>query len=136
MANRSEQEAREHENLIKSMADHLAKQGYLDIKADLEGYERPAVVKSVRGEFVPDITCSTSGKYRKFVVIEVESCRSIFDPHTVDEWEALGREARIRAGEFHVAVPRRCGLEAGEDLVKKRISQLGYNYRPHMIWSV
>ena len=118
------------------MAEHFAAEGYTEIKADIEGYERPAIVKTPRGEFVPDLTCYTSGRFKKFIVLEVESCRSIFDPHTVDEWEAFGREARIKAGLFHVAVPRRCGLEPGDDLVRRRIGQLGYNYRPHTIWSI
>jgi|GEM_PF-1933626 len=136
MANRSEQEAQEHADMIKRLAEHFARQGYTEIKADIEGYELPAAAKTPRGEFIPDITCFMPGKFRKFLAVEVETCRSIFDPHTVDEWEALGREARIHAGEFHVAVPRLCGIETGEELVKKRMSQLGYTYRPHRIWSL
>jgi hypothetical protein len=136
VAERSEADAREHADLIKAMAAHLAAQGYTEIKADVEGFDAPASVMTPRGEFTPDLTCLSTGKFRRHIVVEVETCRTIFDPHTVDEWEVFGREARIHAGEFHVAVPRRCGIESGQDLVKRRISQLGFHFRPHLIWEV
>lgn len=103
MAIRSAQE--EHDRMVAALAQGLVKEGYQDVRADVEAFDPPneLVWEDEEEGFVPDIT----GEKERLVIIEVETADSIHDAHTEAEWAMFAAAALIKGGVFIVAVPRR-----------------------------
>lgn len=110
------------------MIDYFRKQGYKDIKADLEGYIRPDEIYGHR----PDLTCRTKGFKRIFILLEAETRGTIFDPHTEAQWRAFYNQADQKRGEFHVVVPRICDGQPGRELANQRLREL--NISAYLVW--
>jgi len=115
MANRTPGESQVHVGLVKMMATHFAAQGYRNVKADLAGYECPGQVNG----YIPDVTCQKADG--SMIVLEAETCSTIFDSHTESQWQAF---ARASAG-LQLAVPRLCGMESGRAKAQRQLAQLG-----------
>lgn len=126
---RNPTETAEHSRLILMMAEHFKKLGYIGIRADLKAYPKPG---KILGR-VPDLTCNKRDKAKTLVVLEAETCGSIFDEHTQRQWRAFSASALALKGEFHIVVPKTCGRESGRTLARRRLREL--NISCDEIWS-
>ncbi len=115
-------ESKEHRDLIEMMASHFKKQGYTYIRADLLGYTKPDSVTDAYGnKYIPDLTCDKNGFGGTRIILEAETCGTINDSHTADQWRAFYNAQ----GEFHVVVPKLCGGQSGRDKARARLQELG-----------
>ncbi len=108
----------EHDSMVKSMIAHIKAWGHDDIKADLEGYEKPELIywpNTKKGHY-PDITSTKSQNY----IFEVETIDSINDSHTEDQWKLFSANAKEHSIMFIVVVPKGAGAEA-----RQRVGELG-----------
>mgnify|MGYP006977845567 CR=1 FL=1 len=109
----------QHDRLVSYLAGYLRMEGYEEICADIDGYEKPMWVpirKTGKSE-TPDLTC-----YKKqFHVFEVETEDSIVDRHTSEEWRLFASYAQEEGGTFWVAVPQGCEEQAREQIKKMEI---------------
>jgi len=128
LVERSLAESEEHKRLVKMMLNHFKSKGYTNLKADLEGETPP---NQIYGH-IPDLTCNKNDAKGTFIILEAETCDTIFDEHTEDQWKTFYRKAREVGGEFHIVVPRTCNGESAFDLVEKRLKELGI--RADSIW--
>lgn len=104
------------------MATHFRKEGYSNIRADLPGYVTPDPVSDRWGNYyIPDLTCTASSSAGQRIILEAETCGTINDSHTEEQWKAFARAG----GEFHVVVPATCGTESGRAKAESRLRQLG-----------
>lgn len=110
-----------HESLINMMLDFFKDQGYVFIKADLKGKNVPSLIES----YVPDLTCLKNDPRRTLIILEAETCGTIFHKHTEGQWKAFHRKASNEKGEFHIVVPKKCNNDSGDSLVRQRLSKLG-----------
>lgn len=121
-------ESREHKSLVRMMLNYFRNQGYTNLKADLEGETSPEQID----DHIPDLTCNKNDLERTFIVLEAETCGTIFDEHTEAQWKTFYRKAREVEGEFHLVVPRACNDDSGRTLARQRLTQLGIT--AHTIW--
>ncbi len=126
---RTSAESKEHIQLIEMMANHFKSLGCTDIKADLDGYSRP---DSING-YIPDLTCYKNGVNRSLIILEAETCSSIFDQHTERQWTAFYNRSRTTGSEFHIVVPKTCNTSSSRESVKERLRQLGIS--ANEIWT-
>ncbi|MFO7898551.1 MAG: hypothetical protein R6V58_05780 [Planctomycetota bacterium] len=110
--------AADHDEMVKMVALTLELNGFLQVKAELEGYPEPGrIVWRRNGEgFAPDVTAD-GGRLELF---EVETDDSLYEPCTADKLNLFSRFARQHAAGFTVVVPR--GWRA---VAKKRLQNLG-----------
>lgn len=121
-ANRTGAESQEHINLIAMMANHFKQKGYQNIKADMDGFLQPEPISDGKGNrYIPDLTCTKNDLLGTRIVLEAETCGTINDSHTAGQWTAFARAQ----GEFHVVVPKNCGLTSGREKAKARLRDLG-----------
>lgn len=106
-----------HDNMVKSLADHLIAHNYSNVKADIGGYDRPdKITWKVTGHgHVPDATATAS----QLQIFEVETEDSINDSHTEDQWKLFAAHANNTDGVFTVVVPHGC-----LQVAKSRLNQL------------
>lgn len=109
----------EHDSLVKMMARHFASLGYLNIRADIDGYDRPESVywkNTPNVKHIPDLTCNNNNEARTSIILEAETCDSLGnDAHTAEQWNLFSAHALSLKGEFHVVVPRICAELSGYD---------------------
>jgi hypothetical protein len=129
---RNAKESEEHISLIKMMANHFSKLGYLNIRADLPGFTKPEAVQYGQKEFIPDLTCNKNDS-GKPVIMEAETCDSIDDTHTRDQWTAFRASANKKNGEFHIVVPISCNGTRARAMTESRLAELGF--RADQIWT-
>ncbi|MBE0448998.1 MAG: hypothetical protein IBX64_13070 [Actinobacteria bacterium] len=110
-----------HQNLIRMMAGYFQRQGYTDIRADVTGYSQPAKIS----DCTPDLTCRKGDHRRTPIILEAETCDTLSDAHTHDQWMAFYHYARSIGGEFYIVVPTLCNNISGRDLVRQRLIHLG-----------
>lgn len=125
MSVRTPVEIAEHQRLIRIMAARFRKEGYTNIKADLEGYALPDPIIDGRGnQYVPDVTCTKNDPTTTRILLEAETCNTIADSHTRAQWRAFAHAK----GEFHLVVPKTCEACGAESEVAKamhRLEELG-----------
>jgi len=109
----------EHDSIVKSVAEFLSKNGYRNIRAAVDGYEKPDKISlsHLRGSHVPDVTTEKNGKHYLF---EVETDDSIHDERTKDKWELFSAYAKEQKGFFIISVPPGSGNKA-----RTRLAHLG-----------
>ncbi len=130
MAVRTPAETEQHQRLIRMMADEFRRQGYTNIKADLEGFALPDPVIDGRGnQYIPDLTCNKNDPSRTRILLEGETCDTISDSHTQAQWRAFAHAK----GEFHLVVPTTCGTEPGLERAERRLEELGITAKK--IWT-
>jgi len=100
---RNEQSKQIHAALIEALAREYEKQGYF-VKADHINHPngRPPEVNG----HVPDIAAYANNSL--CIVAEAETCESISDMHTHEQWEAFSKSAYL----FDIIVPKACLDEA------------------------
>ncbi len=113
-------EEKEHDKLIVKMIGHFQGLGYSNIKADLQGYTRPAAVYWNGKTFIADITCKKNNSRGTPILLEGETASTIDHQHTSNQWMAFHSEARRLLGEFHIVVPSGC-----REAARKRLRVLG-----------
>lgn len=100
---RNPSESKQHVDLINMMVNHFNSQGYRNIKADISGMTSPDVIYGTKQNHVPDITAEKNGIT---VILEAETCDSIYNSHTTSQWSLFADAANNPSGEFHVVVPK------------------------------
>lgn len=111
-------EISEHDNLILMMAKYFQQLGYIDIKADIPGWTRPDFIywkNNPNNRYFPDLTCRDT--YGTFVVLEAETCSTLNDQHTRDQFTIFRAHANNLQGRFEVVVPRSCSGSDGRQLI-------------------
>ena len=92
-------------SMIKAMVKKLVKpKGFETIKANIEGYEAPALLKR-KGEdegFVPDATGTLNGKKSYFeLALKTEKTSDL-----VTKWKLLSNLAQFRGGKLYLVAPK------------------------------
>ena len=121
MVIRKPAETIEHEKLIRLMLDYFKNQGYVFLQADLEGEEKPNPIDGYK----PDLACLKNDPRRTYMVLEAETCNTVFDEHTEGQWKAFYKKAKEEKGIFHIVVPKKCNDSSGHSLAKRRLNDLG-----------
>ena len=119
MAKRKSQS--EHDQMVRTVYDHLISRGYGDVHADLKGLSQPGLIywETTGSGHIPDLTAKENGTGLLF---EIETDDSIFDQHTEDQWRLFAANAKQYSKIFRVVVPK--GAEAS---AQSRLSELGIN---------
>ena len=114
MARRKDQS--KHEYIIKSFVGVLKSNQYKDIKADIDGYDKPNKLYWEGSEkgYTPDITAIFDKVYHspERFIFEVETEDSIDDSHTEDKWKLFGTYGNSFRRRFIVIVPKDCKQKA------------------------
>ena len=100
MAKRKSQS--DHDKMVKYVADFYIKKNHPNVKADIQGYNKPDVIKW-RGQnsgHIPDVTTGNS------ILVEVETDDSINDTHTKDQWTLFSTYAQEHKIKFYIVVPK------------------------------
>jgi hypothetical protein len=139
VARRTYTEQSEHDSLVRMMLNYYSTQGYVNIRADLEGCSRPDKFYWNGREnetFIPDLTCQKNDPKRTQIILEAETCESLGLDHTRQQFKLFSANARQYGKEFHVAVPRRCSLDGrivtSESLIHEYCR--AWNVTVHKIW--
>lgn len=108
---------RDHDNMLKTLADNLITHNHPNVRVDIEGYDRPyKITWKVTGRgHIPDATAGATRPQ----IFEVETEDSINDSHTEDQWKLFAAHASNTGGVFTVVVPHGCSQAA-----KSRLNQL------------
>lgn len=108
-----------HDKLVAYLAGYLQMEGYTDICADIDGFEKPmwVPIRTTGRWKTPDVT----GYKSRFHVFEVETDDSIEDRHTTEEWRVFADYAEEEGGRFWVAVPEGSGGKARNRIKKMDI---------------
>jgi len=108
----------EHNSMVKSVVNHVRADGHSNIKADLEGYDKPELIywERTKKGYYPDVTSTKSQNY----MFEVETDDSINDLHTEDQWKLFSANARANSKKFIVVVPK-----GSEQQAWQRVRELG-----------
>ena len=117
MVERTPEAIKEHDGLVKMMANYFERQGSTQIKADLANYTRPDKING----HIPDLTCYKNGT---FIILEAETCDTIYGAHTESQWTSFYNYANRLNGEFHVVVPKTCDNKSGSDMANDRLKEL------------
>ena len=119
-------EISEHDQLILMMARYFKQQGYSDIRADIPGWTQPYGIhwsNNPGQNYIPDLTClDTNGI---LVILEAETCNSLRDQHTQEQFTIFRAHANNERGRFEVVVPRSCLGSDGRTLIKNIASGWG-----------
>lgn len=116
MAGRESQS--EHNRIVKYVAEFLKKEGFDNVRADIDGFETPRKIiwSSTEEGYIPDVTAEKKG--RKYL-FEVKTEDSIYDKHTEDQWRLFATYAKEHSAIFCVVVP-----EKARNIAIKRLTEL------------
>ena len=91
----------DHDRMVRAVADHLLREGYGDVRADVAGYSTPSELtwKGKQHGHIPDVTADGT-------IFEVETADSIDDAHTEDQWKLFAAWAELNRRTFVVVVPK------------------------------
>lgn len=103
MSGRSPQSQRNHDHMVKVVADYLAAKHFREVHADLPGYVQPnRITWTQTGQgHIPDVTATGN----ELNVFEVETADSVWDQHTADQWTLFAAFASQHGAVFWVVVP-------------------------------
>ena len=93
---RPEHEQLNHDSMVRVMADHFIKEGYV-VSADIRGYNSPPLVNGHR----PDVAVYSMG--RLTIILEVETESTYSSSHTHDQFRAFYSALGVK---FHATVPK------------------------------
>jgi hypothetical protein len=101
--------------MVRAVAEHLAREGYGNVRADVAGYSTPTELtwKGKQRGHIPDVTADG-------MIIEVETADSISDAHTEDQWKLFAAWAKVNSKTFVVVVPK-----GSEQAAERRLRELG-----------
>lgn len=117
----------EHTSMVSTLANHLSNESYKEIKADHVGHTQPEKItwKNSGEGHIPDVTAT---KNNKMHVFEIETCDSINDQHTEDQWKLFSAYAKQFEKIFIVVVPKSCERDANA-----RVQTLGVSAS---VWTI
>jgi hypothetical protein len=127
-------EISEHDQLILMMARYFNQLGYTDIKADIPGWTKPDYIywtNNPNNWYYPDLTCLDKSGIS--IILEAETCNTLNDEHTKEQFEIFRARANKINGRFEVVVPRICNESNGRDLIQKIANSWGI--RLDNIWT-
>ena len=106
-----------HDQMVKYVHGFLVGENYTDVRADLEGYNRPELIywKSTKKGHKPDVTAAKNGTQNLF---EIETADSISDQHTEDQWTLFAANAKQHGKIFTVVVPDDSQASANQRLIE------------------
>ncbi len=112
MTDRSLENQNSHDSLVRSLVKHYSSLGYKGIRADIPGStETPTSVywkSKPENKYIPDITCFKNDPANTAVITEAETCETLRNPHTAEQWKLFAAHAKNVKGEFHVITPKIC----------------------------
>ncbi len=108
----------DHDQLVQSVVEALKDLGYDEIKAVIEGYQRPGNLPCYGRIHEPDAIAS--GRDSQAVVVEVETTESINSSRTAIDWKLTFEFCRQQNKRFVVVVP--AGSKA---IAEERVRKLG-----------
>ncbi len=120
--------------LIQLMAEFFRSQSYLDVRARLPGYPRPAVINGSVRNHQPDVTAIQSDAQGTAILLDAVPIELLSDPETESRWTLFQSAADLYGAEFHIAVPRIAGGMLGPEAVRTRLRAIGIHAR--YVWSV
>jgi len=95
----------EYQEIIKTVAEHLEKKGFEQIKADAETFDTPAKMSKQGSEisFTPNLTArkKDGSKYYFEVVSKEQEDQEML----LSKWSMLSAFAELREGKFYLIVP-------------------------------
>lgn len=118
----------DHDSMVVAAVEHLIKEGYTEIKADIEGYGTPGKItwKKTGEGHIPDISSKLDSLS---YIFEVETDDSVGDSHTEDQWKLFSAHAEQYSKHFIVIVPN-----GSEFDVHARASNMGVKL--HDVWTI
>ena len=119
-----------HKEMMKTVLNEFRKQGFTNIKANVENMTTPEKVD----DHTPDLTCNRNDKQQEFIILEVETCNTITLEQSKEKWRAFYRKSKDMKGEFHLAVPKFCNGSSGRTLANQRLEQL--QLKANCVWAV
>ena len=115
-----------HERMVAGLVKYLIKDGYINIRADLSGFDPPDYIYCGNVLFlVPDITGVKNGWGQIFMVGTADS---INKDYTATQWICFGSHAKRFNKSFIIVVP-----EAVKSDVKELLQSFGVSAG---VWSV
>lgn len=114
----------DHDILVKRVVEHLKRQGYRNIRADLPGYPQPEMIEGTKQDHIPDLTAD--GVTADDVIVEVETADSITSDHSASQFYLFAAYANNSDMEFWVVVPEGVGAAADRCLSELGISAKVY----------
>jgi len=121
-------EISEHDQLVTMMAKYFKQLGYTNIKADIPGWPKPDYIywtNQPNNRFYPDLTCNDND--RREIILEAETCQTLNDQHTKEQFEIFRAHANKVGGRFEVVVPRMCAGRDTTQLIREIASRWRIN---------
>ena len=110
----------QHAIMVESLVNYLIKDGYINIKANITGFDPPDNIYCGSDTFlIPDVTAVKSGWGQIF---EVETVDSINKADTAGQWSCFSVHARKFNKSFNVVVPETIKSDVKELLQSLDIS--------------
>ncbi len=109
----------QHDQIVRVVVNHLAQNGYRNIRADLRGHVQPALVKGTRQDHIPDVTADG-------LIVEVETSDTIENDHTTSQWSLFSDHAARNGKTFWVVVPNGSVAAAKSRLNALRLTGVVY----------
>lgn len=126
MARTAQTEILEHDQLVLMMARYFKQLGYTDIRADIPDWPQPLHIFWINNpekRYIPDLTCiDTNGA---LVILEAETCSSLSDQHTQEQFKLFRAHATNKKGRFEVVVPRICSGNDARTLIMNNATKWG-----------
>lgn len=106
-----------HDSMIQTLVNHLARNGFTTIHADLPGFQQPAEItwRETGKGHIPDVTAFKAAHQ---YVFEVETADSLGNGHTEDQLRLFGAFASQHNASFYLVVPSRSEATARSLLVR------------------
>lgn len=118
MAEQAQVDGGIYDQIVRSVVDHLHRQGFSEVMARAQGFAVPERVRWEEGHegVVPHITA----RYNKAVyVFDIETRNHINEGQVEDRWRLLSAYARRHQGKFYLVIP-----ESRADYLEKVVSSL------------
>ena len=106
-----------YDDTLSKVIKNIERQGYTDIRADIESYEAPArlISRTKDDEYIPDATAVNN--YGDKYYFEIS--RRTKEPNKlVNKWKLLDTVARIKNGALKIFVPHG-SMKFTQEIVKK-----------------
>ena len=122
----SRRSQKNHDDLVIMMVNYFEKQGYTNIRADIENYPAPPIITGQDQNHRPDLLCDKTSYTQ--IILEAETDDTIDDEHTASQWALFANWANRHNNEFHLVVPK-----GYRDAAERRLGEL--NISAHKIWT-
>ena len=109
----------EHDFMIQDMANFLVEKKFNDVRANIDGFEKPEIIVCETSGFsyTPDLTAQ--GK--RFNIFEIETSKSINDKLTEQKWGLFASVAKNKDALFYLIVPKSSVPDAHQRMTELNI---------------